>query len=326
MIDGRSQRIVASHLHLQNRRIADDRRKDVAEIMGDPPRKLSEGLHLLGLEELLFELLLFRYVVRDLDDRRDPPRRVPQGKGLRLDVRAPSLVVMAGIDAYRRRGAPCLEGLMHRAPFTHFVAWFREMMSGFIAASPDHLGLGFSDKLAISPVCGKDCVVPVDDDEPFVHAFENVSYELFRSLALPSHPGFDNFALDRRDEAPEVVLHDVVVGSGLHGLDRHVLADRARDDDEGEVELLFLYELESGESAEMGHAVIGDYGVPRAVVECRLHLLCGLDAARAGLIAAALQLPQEEHRVVFGILYDQDTKAPCGIFGHFISPSRLRVK
>jgi hypothetical protein len=38
--------------------------------------------------------------------------------------------------------------------------------------------------------------------------------------------------LHRRAEAREIVLHDVVVGPCSHRLDRHVLPDPARDDDE----------------------------------------------------------------------------------------------
>ena len=50
----------------------------------------------------------------------------------------------------------------------------------------------------------------------------------------PLAPLLDLFEspLHRRAEAREIVLHDVVVGPCPHRLDRHVLPDPARDDDE----------------------------------------------------------------------------------------------
>ena len=48
--------------HVQEGDVALNDGKDVVEIMGDAGGQLAEGLHLLGLAELRFQLLAFRQI------------------------------------------------------------------------------------------------------------------------------------------------------------------------------------------------------------------------------------------------------------------------
>ena len=62
-----------------------------------------------------------------------------------------------------------------------------------------------------------------------------VAYLLQAETVLTPHPGVAHFPLDRLTEPGEISLQEVVVSSGLHGLDRYILTDGAGDDDEGQV-------------------------------------------------------------------------------------------
>src|SRR5581483_4962286 len=57
-------------------KVALDNREDVIEIMGHPCRQLTERLHLLGLTELLLQLLAFRDVFHHSLEIQDLPRRI----------------------------------------------------------------------------------------------------------------------------------------------------------------------------------------------------------------------------------------------------------
>ena len=59
---------------------------------------------------------------------------------------------------------------------------------------------------------------------------------LFQVAALGPNRGFAQLPADRRHQAAEPVLEDVVVGAGPHRLHGGLFADRRRDDDERNVE------------------------------------------------------------------------------------------
>ena len=52
------------------------------------------------------------------------------------------------------------------------------------------------------------------------------------------------------------------MGAGLHALDRDLFADRARDDDERDIEVGFPEEGQRGQAIEIGEGVIGDDQAP----------------------------------------------------------------
>ena len=75
---------------------------------------------------------------------------------------------------------------------------------------------------------------------------------------------FAQLALHRGTEAPQVVLQDVVVGAGAHRLDGRVLADGARDDDEGDVGIVIAQQVQGIDGAEALHRVIAEDHIPGA--------------------------------------------------------------
>ena len=144
-------------------------------------------------------------------------------------------------------------------------------------------------------------------------------------LVLRQAPGSPHLrlaqlALDRRPEPGEIALDDVVVGPGAHRLDRHLLADRPRDDQKRQVEPACPQHLERPRGAEERHVVVGDDHVPGRALERPPHGLGGLDPGHGGLEALARQVPGDQLGVVGRVLDDQHaqggghrgTSHPCG--------------
>ncbi len=85
--------------------MASHRLEDVVEVVCDPARELSDGFHLLGLEELFFELLSRRDVAPDTDDR-DNLRCIVEDRGVRPTEPAPAVLchgALFDIDRVGRR-------------------------------------------------------------------------------------------------------------------------------------------------------------------------------------------------------------------------------
>jgi len=143
--------------------------------------------------------------------------------------------------------------------------------------------------------------------------------------ALARSPRLDlaQLAHDRGAEPREVVLHDVVARARAHGLHGGLLADRARDDDEGRVDAAGLQQRERFGSAEARQVVIGDHEVPRTARERRLELGRGLDALGRRLVAGAPQLAQQQLRVVRGVLDEEQAQQRRHYAGAVSAGTRL---
>src|SRR5439155_7081017 len=80
--------------------------------------------------------------------------------------------------------------------------------------------------------------------------------------ALAAHLGVAQLPLDGGDQTPEISLGEKVLRTGLHRLDRDVLADRARDEDEGRIEIARSQQGQGRRPAERRHAVVADHQIP----------------------------------------------------------------
>ena len=122
-----------------------------------------------------------------------------------------------------------------------------------------------------------------------------------RTLGLPELP------LDGAVEPGQVVLHEVVVGTGLHRRDGGVLADLAAHDDERQVhEALAPEQPERRRGAEGRHGVVGDDEIPTSPVERGLHVRRGVDPLPGGVVSTPSQRPYQEQGVILGVLDEQD--------------------
>jgi hypothetical protein len=128
---------------------------------------------------------------------------------------------------------------------------------------------------------------------------------------VPPLIGLSEPPLHRRAQTREVVLREEVVGAGLHHLDRRVLPELARDHDERRLQARLPEDGECLRRPETRQPVVRDDHVPTGGGERLLHRLGRLYPFVLRLVAALLQLAQEEQGVVLGVLHDEHPKRPA---------------
>ncbi len=69
-------------------------------------------------------------------------------------------------------------------------------------------------------------------------------------------------ALHSRNQACQVVFHDIIVGTCLHGRHGTVLSDSAGHDDERQIKAHFLHPFQGMECAKVRHGIVGDDDFP----------------------------------------------------------------
>src|ERR671911_2979723 len=127
--------------------------------------------------------------------------------------------------------------------------------------------------------------------------------------ALATYLGFPELPLDSAVESGQVILHEVVVGAGLHGRDGGVLADLAAHDDERQVHKpLAPEQLQGRQRTEGRHGMVGDDKVPTASGERGLHGRRGLDPLPGKVVSTPAQHPHQKQDVVLGVLDEQDSE------------------
>jgi hypothetical protein len=113
---------------------------------------------------------------------------------------------------------------------------------------------------------------------------------------------FAQLPIDRREQALEIALDDVVVRAGLHRQHRRILADGPGYEDERHIGVALLDHFQRAASAEARHREVDQHEVPRLVGERVLECLGGVYAVMDRLVAAALELMQEQCGVIDRIL------------------------
>src|SRR5918993_494592 len=167
----------------------------------------------------------------------------------------------------------------------------------------------------------RDHVRGVHDQRP--EAFLALLQALLCPLALPPGLRFFQPPLHGGAQAREVPLHDVVVSPGLHRLYGGFLPDLPRDDDERRLRPRRTEHRQSLRRLEARHLPVGEDHVPRPSFRERPpHRLRGVHPLVDGLVPPALELAQEQHGVVLGVLHDQDAQPDARTGGN--SP-RIRL-
>jgi len=113
-------------------------------------------------------------------------------------------------------------------------------------------------------------------------------------------------AFDRRQEAAGLAFQDVVLRARFQCRDRHLLTDRAGDEDERHLARMLAHHRQSIGAVEARHAVVGDDNVPGVVGECGAKVVCGVDPAKVEMVVAALELADKEIGIVLRVLDDQE--------------------
>ena len=128
---------------------------------------------------------------------------------------------------------------------------------------------------------------------------------LFRGAKGPPLPRLAQAAHDGRTQARESPLDDEVVGARFHRLDRLLLADRPRHDDEWDVYRRLMAKGQRFRSAELRHLEVGNNDVPLASLEGFEHRLPGLHPFGGHVVFEPPELDQEELGIVLPVLEDQ---------------------
>jgi hypothetical protein len=104
----------------------------------------------------------------------------------------------------------------------------------------------------------------------------------------------------------------------LHRRHGDVLADGSGDDDHWNIEAGALDDGERRRRAEAGEVVVGDDEVPARPGERCLEIRGVVDPLALRHAATLAQLAQQQHRIVFGVLDQQDPQHA----GHVVSSRR----
>src|SRR5207248_1668840 len=88
--------LVVPHQLLDKLEVAHDHHEQIVEVMGDAAGELTDGLHLLRLQEFLFEQLALGDALASPEDRLDAPARI----AFRLDI-ALQVTGFAGVELDR---------------------------------------------------------------------------------------------------------------------------------------------------------------------------------------------------------------------------------
>src|SRR5271157_2536402 len=132
--------------------------------------------------------------------------------------------------------------------------------------------------------------------------------------AFGSFPGFAQRAPHRGREPRQPCLHDVIGGPDLQRFDRHVLAERAGDEDERQVRAGAPRELQRGNAVERRKLVIREDQVDLGVVESGHEPVAGLGADDvAGNIVGFKEIANKL-RVTGVVLQQQNAEGRCHFF------------
>src|SRR5215208_4687090 len=146
-------------------------------------------------------------------------------------------------------------------------------------------------------------------EDSFDSILEDRTVLLLSLPALATHFCVPELPLDGAVEPGQVILHEVVVGTGFHGRDGCVLPDTAAHYDERHVyKPLTSEQTERRQRAEGRHGMVRDDEIPTASIERGLHGRRAIDPLPDGAVPTPAQHPHQEQGVVLGVLDEQDSE------------------
>ena len=181
---------------------------------------------------------------------------------------------------------------------------------------PEHFRTGVAGDALEGRVAVEDVAGEVGDHDALAQALDHLAPDaqvrfaraqtVLGVAAGPALACLGQAARQRRGEAREVVLVHVVVRAERHQAAGVLVAERGRDDQEGQVQPAILYLGERLLGAEAGQGVVAQHRRPRAGPEGGTELRGAIDAARGRhRIAGALELAYHQRGIGFVVLDDQ---------------------
>ena len=265
-----TQRILVRHLVEHQVGVAENRRQQVVEVVGDAAGQLSDCFHLLRLAQLLLELAAVGDVAHVDDNAGDG------GIGQAIDAHrfhdAPAAVGVMEPLVFDDGLARILEGLGHpRADEITIVRVKKveDRPAGHLLRHPAQMPHRRRAEIR-DPPCGVDqhqCVGAVLDERA-----EALFARPQRSFRLPALPLF-GMERQRVPDGPverfggEIGFAEIVGGARLHGLHRHILGASAREDDHRRVEALLADLAQQAQAVPGAQPVVEEGDVELARLE-----------------------------------------------------------
>ncbi len=277
--------------------------------MRDAAGEPADRLHLLRLDDLLFETAAFRSIAVVVDDGVDT-RIVEQVGEHPLEV-APRAIPVP--DARRHVDAAARVGHGFREPSHHGIAVFRvDQVEGI---EPRKLVQVVAENARGGRAAVEDGAVGTEERNGIPAMLDERAKPLligaqgrFRGDALrPALPHLQG-APHRRREPHQVRLEDVVGGTRLDARRGRFLIDAAGHHDQGDEGRLAAEDLEGRHTAEAGNGVVGEHEVRRKVQHLAAEVRFGVDAASEAGDLGPLELPLHELRVDVAILDEEDVE------------------
>src|SRR5438876_7492278 len=131
---------------------------------------------------------------------------------------------------------------------------------------------------------------------------------MFQALAFSPLLGLTQLPLNRRKQALQIVLHNIILRAlfqrGYGGL----FTDSSREEDEGYLRTLVTQESERVSPWEVGHGVVADNQIPLPAIDGCAHGSRRVNSFKCWLVTAATQFPNQQRRVVLRIFNNQYAK------------------
>src|SRR6201996_653200 len=162
-----------------------------------------------------------------------------------------------------------------------------------------------------------DGAIGLGDDEADGHGLHQTQEALLAGPQCPfgieleaTGARFAYLALDGRNEPREILLGDIVMGTGAHRIDGSLFADGAGHDDEGDIASHVFQQAESGGSAEARQVEVRQHYVPFCIrlVERTAHIVGGFNSVHDGPVAGALEVASQKMGVILVVLYQEDAQ------------------
>ncbi len=168
---------------------------------------------------------------------------------------------------------------------------------------------------------GPDHIAGVVGQQP-VPAFARAQ----RFLVLPVCQTFARFSqltLHHQHQPPQIGLHQIVVRTFAHQLNRRRFFNHARDHDERNVMPTLEQQIKRRTGAKARYAEVRQHDVPTLLLQCGMHRRSAVNALVTDLKASFFQLPHEQRGVAGGVFDHQYGKRNAGHVRY--KPTRVKA-
>jgi hypothetical protein len=287
--------------------LKENRRQRIVDLVGHARGEHPHGDHPVRHHELRLELPLIGHV-DDGDQQSHSPglrienrtrgKRAPELGAVALSEEDVRHTALSGVEGHSVDRAAC--------PFLplHIDEVRERSADDLVAAATEHVlhplvHVSRRSRLVEGPdslLCGL--------DDRAIAGFTRAKRALRLMVPATDH-GLTQLAIDDRNQPGQPALDEKIVSPCFERLDRDVLTDGSRDDDEWQVETALVKNLESLPGRKRGHRVVGDDEVPLLVAKRGAHRLCGFHTLPGEIVTGTHEGADEESLVVLRVLDEQ---------------------